>query len=185
MVAHGGIRGEAVDHVAAVGLQAQRVDVGRAGLGVLAGDPGHLDHRKAGAVGEHDGHLQQGPDVGADVRLGVVGERLGAVSALQQERLAAGHRGELAGQLLDLRGHRHRRHALQHRPHRGGLTGVPARLLGGRLAQRGIQARTQVRRQRRQRRELLDRYVNGPVHPSMVTGRNHRFYHPPGGATCG
>ena len=36
-----------VDHVAAVGRQAERVDVGRPRLGVLPGDPAHLDHRHA------------------------------------------------------------------------------------------------------------------------------------------
>ena len=96
VLAHRGVGGEAVDHVAAVGLQAERVDVRRPRLGVLAGDAGHLDHRHAGAVGEHHRHLQQGADVGPDVRLGVVDERLGAVAALQQERLAAGDVGQQA-----------------------------------------------------------------------------------------
>ena len=137
--AHRGIRGEPVDHVAAVGLQAQRVDVGRPRLGVLPGDAGHLDHRHAGAVGQHHRHLQQGADVAPDVRFGVVDERLRAVAALQQERLAAGDLGQQALEPLDLRRHRDRRHALQHRAHRLGLVGGPARLLRGRLGQRGVQ----------------------------------------------
>ena len=99
----------------------------------------HLDHRHAGAVGQHDRHLQQRADVAADVRFGVVGERLGAVAALQQERLAAGDLGQLGLQPVDLGRHGDRRHALQHRAHRLGLVGVPARLLRGRLGQRGVQ----------------------------------------------
>jgi len=86
-----GVRGEAVDHVAAVGPQAQGIEVGRAGLGVLAGDAGHLDHRQAGAVGQHHRHLQEGADIASDVGFGVVGERLGAVTALQQEGLTLGN----------------------------------------------------------------------------------------------
>ncbi len=96
MFAHRRVRREAVDHVSAVGPQAERVDVGRPRLGVLAGDAGDLDHRHAGAVGEHDRHLQQRADVGADVRFGVVDERLGAVTALQQEGLAEGDIGQQA-----------------------------------------------------------------------------------------
>ncbi|AFE17044.1 hypothetical protein MRGA327_13450 [Mycobacterium tuberculosis RGTB327] len=38
------------------------------------------------------------------------------------------------------------------------------------LGQRGVQSCSQVSRQRRKRRELVDRYVDGPVHRSMVTG---------------
>ena len=175
VVAHRGIRGETVDHVAAVGPQPEGVGVRRPRLGVLPGDPGHLDHGHARAVGQHHRHLQQGADIGSDVRLGVVDERLGAVAALQQERLPAGHRGQLVGQFLDLRGDGDRRHALEHRPHGPGLLGIPAGLLGGGLGQRRVQAGAQVRRERRQRRQLVDRYVNGPVHPSMVTGLSRPF----------
>ena len=67
--------GQRVDDVAAVGRQAERIQRGRAGLGVLAGDPGDLDHRHRRAVGQHDGHLQQGADVAPDVRFGVVDDR--------------------------------------------------------------------------------------------------------------
>ncbi len=169
MLACRGVRGEAVDHVPAVRLQAQCVDVGRPRLGVLAGDAGHLHHRHAGAVGQHHGHLQQGADVAADVGFGVVGERLRAVAALQQKRLAPGHLRELFLQPDDLGGHGHRWHAFEHLAHRRRLIGVPAGLLGGRLGQRGVQLRPQVDRQRRQRRQLVDRNVDGPVHRSMVT----------------
>ena len=87
-------RHQRVDHVAAVRRQAQRVERLRAGLGVLAGHPGDLHHRQAGAVGQHDRHLQQRARVGEQVRLGVVGERLGAVAALQQERPPLAHVGQ-------------------------------------------------------------------------------------------
>ena len=76
----------------------------------------------------------------------------------------------------DLGGHRHRRHALQHLTHRRGLVGGPAGLLGGWLGQRGVQPGPQVGRQRRQRRQLVDRYVDGPVHRSIVTGAHRRLY---------
>ena len=170
-----GVGREAVDHVAAVGLQPQRVDVRRPRLGVLARDARHLDHRHAGAVGEHHRHLQQGADVGPDVGLGVVDERLRAVAALQQERLTAGDVGQQALEPLDLRGHRHRRNALQDRPHHLGRFGIPAGLLRRRLGQRGVQPMPQVIRQRRQRRQLVDGYVDGPVHPFMVTGADSCF----------
>ena len=52
--------------------------------------------------------------VAAQVRLGVVGERLRAVAALEQERLTAGDRGQPVLQPVDLGGHGDRRHALQH-----------------------------------------------------------------------
>ena len=176
VLAHRGVRREAVDHVAAVGLQTERVDVRRPRLGVLPRDAGHLDHRHARAVGQHHRHLQQRADVGADVRFGVVDERLGAVAALQQEGLAARDVGQLALELLDLRGHRDRRHALQHGPHRLGLFGIPAGLLRGRLGQCGVQPMPQVIGQRRQRRQLVDGYVDGPVHPTMVTGRDQPHF---------
>ena len=171
VLARRGVGGEAVDHVAAVGPQAQRVEVGRPGLGVLTGDAGHLDHRHAGAVGQHHRHLQQRADIAPDVGFGVVGERLRAVAALQQKRLTLGDLRQLLLQPDDLGGHGHRRHALQDRAHRRGLIGGPAGLLGSRLGQCGVQPRPQIRRQRRQRRQLVDRDVDGPVHRSMVTGR--------------
>ena len=178
VVAHRCVGREAVDHVAAVGLQAERVDVGRARLRVLARDAGDLHHRHARAVGQHHRHLQQRADVGPDVRLGVVDERLGAVAALQQERLAARDVGQLRLEPLDLRRHGQRRHALQNRPHRLRLVGGPARLLGGGLGQGGVEPLAQVVGQRRQIRQLVDGYVDGPVHPSMVTARRHPLCHP-------
>ena len=107
-----------------------------------------------------------------DVRLGVVDERLGAVAALQQERLAAGDLGQLAVQPVDLGRHRHRRHALQHRAHRARPGRRPSSgCCAAGLASAASSRVPQVVGQRRQRRQLVDRYVDGPVHPSMVTGR--------------
>ena len=167
--------GQRVDDVAAVGRQAERIQRGRARLGVLAGDPGHLDHRHRRAVGEHHGHLQQGADVAPDVRLGVVDVGLGAVAALQQERLAAGHRGQLVGQLVDLAGHRHRRHRLQHRPDGQHLLGVrPLRLLRGRAGERVVQPRPQLGRQRRQARQNVRRDVDRPVHVEQPRRKSSR-----------
>ena len=138
---------------------------GRSRLGVLPGDPGHLDHRQRRAVGEHDGHLQQGADVAADVRLGVVDVGLGAVAALQQERLAPGDGGQLVGQLVDLAGHGDRRDGLQHRANRQHLLGVrPFRLLRGRPGQRVVQPSPQLGRQRGQARQDVRRDVDRPVH---------------------
>ncbi len=169
--ARGRIGGEPVDHVAAVGPKTECVDVRRSRLRVLTRDACDLDHRHARAVGQHHRHLQQRADVAADVRLGVVDERLGAVAALQQERLALRDIGQLAGQLLDFGRDRDRRHAFQHRAHRLRLVRRPAGLLGSRFGQGLVQPRAQIRGQRRQRRQLVDRDVDGPVHPSMVTSR--------------
>ena len=94
----GGGRGQrVVDHVAAE-RRDDRVADGlggrRAGLGELPGDPAHLHHRHAGAVGQHDRHLQDDLELVADGVGGEPVERLGAVAGLEQERLAGGHLGE-------------------------------------------------------------------------------------------
>ena len=108
---------EAVDHVAAVGREGDllAVDdpgllVGAARLGVLAGQPAQLHDGHRAGVGHDDGHLQQHPQLVADVVGGDLGEGLRAVAALQQERLAAGDRGQLVGEVValareDQRGH--------------------------------------------------------------------------------
>ncbi|SLD05264.1 Uncharacterised protein [Mycobacteroides abscessus subsp. massiliense] len=176
MLTQGRIGRETVHHVAAVGLQAQRVGVRTARLGVLAGNAGKLDHRHARPVGEHHGHLQQRADVRADMRLGIVREGLGTVAALQQECLATRHLSQLALQTLNLRGHRDRRHAFQHGAHRGGLIRGPARLLSSRFGQGRIEALTQIRRERRQLRQLVDGDVDCPVHEPILTGLNQRIF---------
>ena len=164
--------GQRVDDVAAVGRQAERIERGRARLGVLAGDPGDLHHRHRRAVGEHHRHLQQGADVAPDVRFGVVDVGLGAVAALQQERLAAGNGGQLVGQLVDLAGHGHRRDGLQHRADREHLLRVrPDRLLRRGPGQGVVQPVAQVRRERRQGRQNVRRNVDGPVHADQPSAR--------------
>ena len=89
---------EAVDRVAAVRRQRDAVaglGVGGARLGVLAGDPADLDDGHRGGVGQHDRHLEQHAQLVADVVGGHAVEGLGAVAALEQERLPAGHRRDL------------------------------------------------------------------------------------------
>ena len=105
---------EAVDGVAAVGRQRDAVaslHVGRARLGVLPGKPPDLDHRHRGGVGQHDRHLQQHPELVADVVGRRVDERLRAVAALEDERLAAARRGDLGLELVALARKHQRRHA--------------------------------------------------------------------------
>ena len=127
---------EVVDHVAAVGRQGHALAglvVARAGLGVLPGHPADLDHRHRGAVGEHGRHLQDRLDPVADVVGGRRGEGLGAVAALEHERLAARHRGHPVAQHVALAGEDERRVARErgHGRVEGGAVG-PDRLLGGR-----------------------------------------------------
>jgi hypothetical protein len=154
-----------VHDVAAVGRQAQRVDRGAARLGVLAGDPADLDHRHARAIGQHDGHLQQGADRRADVRLGVVDERLGAVAALKQEGTTLGDGGQALVEAVDLRRQRHRRHALQHGAHVRHRRGVrPLGLLGSRAGESLVQFGAQLDGKRGELRQHVHRGVDGPVH---------------------
>ena len=70
-----------------------RLVAAAARLGVLPGHPADLDHRHRRAVGEDGRHLQDRLDPVADVVGGRRGEGLGAVAALQHERLTAGGRG--------------------------------------------------------------------------------------------
>ena len=44
--------------------------------------------------------------------------------------------------------------------------------------QRGVEAVPQLFGQRRKRRQLIDGYVDGPVHPSMVTAGQNRISRP-------
>ena len=62
--------------------------VGRARLGELAGDAADLDDRRGRREGHHHRHLQEDAEEIADVVGGMLGEALGAIAALQQERLA-------------------------------------------------------------------------------------------------
>ena len=164
-----------VDHVPAVAGQAERVGGRRARLGVLPGQPAELDHRHARAVGQHHRHLQQGADVAADVRLGVVMTRLRAVPALQQERLPARDLGQLLPQPVHLGGHGHRRHALQHLADGGDLLLGPLGLLGGGQLQRLVQAGAHLGGQRRQFRQFIDRNIDGPIHRTRIGPGCDRF----------
>ncbi len=77
-----------VDHVPAErvdDLVADPLGGGAAGLGELPGDPAHLDHRHAGAVGQDDGHLEDDLELVADAVGGELGEGLGAVAGLEHE----------------------------------------------------------------------------------------------------
>ena len=106
----------AVDGVAAVGREGHAVaglEVGAARLGVLPGQPAELHHRHGRGVGQHDRHLEQHPQLVADVVGGDAGEGLGAVAALEQEGLAAGDRGDLGGQVVALAGEDERRRGPQ------------------------------------------------------------------------
>ncbi len=113
-VVRAGGRGELepVDRVAAVGGQLDAVPgLGQPGprLGELAGQPADLDDGHARAVGQHDCHLQDRLQLGPD-RVGLgAGERLGAVSALQHERLAPADRGQPVAEQVALAGEDQRR----------------------------------------------------------------------------
>ncbi len=170
MLARSSIGRKTIDHVTAVGLQPQRISIGRARLGVLPRNPSNLDHRHARAIGQHHRHLQQRAHIAPDMRLGVIGKRLRAIPTLQQKRLTTSDLRQLLLQPDDLRRHRHRRHTLEHLTHRRRLIDRPAGLLSSRLSQRSIQPRPQLIRQRRQRRQLVNRNIDGPVHRYMVTG---------------
>ena len=77
-----------IDDVAAVARQRHavaRLGVGRARLGVLAGEAADAHHRLPQAVHEHEAHLQQDLEPVRDHRRLQSREALGAVAALQQE----------------------------------------------------------------------------------------------------
>ena len=105
---------EAVDGVAAVRRQGHALaglEVGGARLGVLAGQPAELHHRHRRGVGQHDRHLEQHAELVADVVGRGAGERLRAVAALEQERLAVRDVAELGLEVVALAGEDQRRHA--------------------------------------------------------------------------
>jgi hypothetical protein len=154
-----------VHDVAPVGRQAQRVGGRAARLGVLAGDPSDLHDGQRRPVREHDRHLQDRADRGADVRLGVVDERLRAVAALQQERPALGDVGQPCLQPVDLGRQGDRRNALQHGAHVRDVHGVgPVGLLGRRTGEGVVEAGAHVTGQGWQLGQHFDRGVDGPVH---------------------
>ena len=102
----------AVDDVAAVGRKGHAVAglvIGGAGLGELPGHAAHLDDGHRGAVGEHHGHLEDGLDPGADLVCRGCLEGLGAVAALEQERLALGCGGQALAEDVHFAGENQRR----------------------------------------------------------------------------
>ncbi len=140
-VRRAGLGGElqAVDRIPTVGGEFDTVpDLGglRARLGVLPGDPADLHHRYGGGVGQHGRHLQQGLDLVAHLVGRDAVEGLGAVAALQDERLAPRHPRDLLAEFVALTGEDQRRVALQfggHGPERG-LVGVDGLLSGGQVS---------------------------------------------------
>ena len=141
------------------------LEVGRAGLGVLPGDPADLHDRHRGGVREHDRHLEQHPQLVADVVGGHAGERLGAVAPHEHERLAARDRGDLVLEVVALAREHQRRHRPQ--PRDGALDGrgvVVRRLLG--------------RAERAQRLQVGDR------HPSRRTAGSSTRLAAVSGTTC-
>jgi hypothetical protein len=91
-----------VDDVAAIGRQGDAIDrlrIGRAGLRELAGDAADLHDRRRGGERHHHCHLQEYAEEIADVVGRMFAEALGAIAALQQERIA---RRRLAKGLFEL-----------------------------------------------------------------------------------
>ncbi|MPL73688.1 hypothetical protein SDC9_19494 [bioreactor metagenome] len=114
-IGHAGLGGEveAVDDVAAIARQldaADRLGRGRARLGELPGHAPDLDHRHFRAPGQHDRHLQHHLEGVADVVGGEFGKALGAVAALQQERLTTRGLRQIRLQPARLAGEDERRH---------------------------------------------------------------------------
>ena len=85
-----------------------RLEVGRAGLGELAGDAADLHDGNAHRVGEHDRHLEDDAQLLADVVGGEVLEALGAVAGLEQEGVAGRDLGETGLQRPGLAGEHQR-----------------------------------------------------------------------------
>ena len=111
---HVGERARVVDDVAAEHRQLDVADAlggTRARLGELTGDATDLDDRDTHRVRHHDGHLQDDPELLADVVGGELLEALGAVTGLQQEGVAGGDLGERRLQRPRLAGEHERREA--------------------------------------------------------------------------
>ncbi len=131
-----GRRAVVVDDVAPEARQGEIADPlgGRGpGLGELTGDAAQLDHLDAGAVGQHDGHLEDHLQLVPDGVGGEVGKGLGAVARLEQECPAGGDLGEGRPQAPCLPGE-HERGQDGERLERGleGRRVRPFRLLGSR-----------------------------------------------------
>ena len=108
--------GIAVDDIAAIAWQLDpvlRFGFVAARLGELPGKAAHLDHRQATGKGHGDSHLQHYTERIADQRRAELVEAFGAIAALQHERLAAGHLGQLRLQAAAFTGKDQRRIAAQ------------------------------------------------------------------------
>ena len=95
----------AVHEIAAKARQRRavaRFGVGRARLGVLPGEAADPDDRLFHAIQHDETHLQQHLELLHDVLGRAVVEGLGAVAALQHERLAALRRRDASLQVVDL-----------------------------------------------------------------------------------
>ena len=119
-----------VDDVAAIGRQrhaALRLGVRRTRLGELPGHAADLHHRQRGAERQHHRHLQQHAEHVADDVGGEIGETLGAVAALQHQRLAFRGQRKLRLEPPRLAGEHQRRIAANARFHGGEL--LPVRIV--------------------------------------------------------
>ncbi len=148
--ARGGLEREVVDHVAP---EARELDLAAGlerrgpGLGELAGDAAELHGRDPGAVGQHDGHLQDDLELVADAVGRERVERLRAVAGLEQERLALGDVPQRLGQRARLAGEHERREPAELGEH--GLeaaVGRPVRLLHDRARPPGVRGPGESRR---------------------------------------
>ena len=124
-------RGQIVHGVAAVRRQTRDgLDVGTARLRELARHPADLHDRNAGGVGEDDRHLQERPELVPDLIGADAGERLRAVAALKEERLAPRHTGEPVAQRVAFVRHDKARRMLELSNRGGKLRSIrPSRLL--------------------------------------------------------
>ena len=125
--ARGLVELDGVDDVAAIARQLlAALRLGRRGarLGKLPGDAAELHHRRAAGISEHDRHLQEHAEEIADRVGAMLGKALGAIAALEQERLAGGDAGELLLQLARLTGKHERREGRELALDLGELLGV-------------------------------------------------------------
>ncbi len=104
-----GLRSEvvAVDRIAAVGGKRYTLAslvVGGAWLCELACHATHLDDRKAGAIHQHNCHLQHSLDAVSNSIRGGIREGLRAVTTLQQEGLPCGSLSQSLTKSVDLAG---------------------------------------------------------------------------------
>ena len=94
-----------VDDVAAVAGQLHPIlgfHVGAARLGELPRHAAHLDHRHLGTIGQHHRHLQHHLEGVANAVSAEFGKTFGAITALQQERLAARYLAKVCRQAARL-----------------------------------------------------------------------------------